>query len=417
VKLRKVIATALLATIASGAVALHATSSTSTAAPAGPVSAAPREHGTSSSTGERASGTERTSAQADPSTMVDRFAQLTGSLSTASTVTPTAERGAGAYLADGSDRLPGSVDGAVARAGNGGSTVELLRSPVDAATKAGDDSPDLDLSNGIARNDGTTKLMYDGEPYFAVTNDGYLAQESLPAQVGRVYGFNQDAAGNWKVTAPCSGTLVTRDLVITAAHCLKGKDGWVFYPALYGDSTPYGSWASTSATFDAGYLGSSGTQAFDYGFVKLQPNAAGTLPGDVIKPFPVLTDSTQVASMNLVSEGYPVEGWWESQGNCNWNVHCYPWFCESSRAQVYDHGNGFRSIGWGCVANGGISGGPVFGQYNGQWYLVSVHSTGGYMFDQSGNAITTRPAWYMFNSWGPELRQGRYESVVAAAGG
>ena len=415
-KLRKVIATALLATVASGAVAIHATSSTSTAAPASAISAAPREHGASASTGERAKEAARTRTQADPKTMVDRFAALTGSLGTTTSATPTANRGAGAYLVDGSDRAPGSSAGATARAGTGGSTFDLLAASVGADLATNDDFP-VAGATGLGRDDGTTKLMYSGEPYYAIGGYGYLDQAKLPAQVGRLYEFDQDAVGKWVQKGSCSGTIVARDLVLTAAHCVKGSGGWVFYPGLYGDNAPYGSWASTSAMYDAGYDGGLGdTRAFDYGFVKLQPSSAGTLPGDVINPFPVLTDSTQV-SMDLLSEGYPVDGWWNSNGNCNGDVHCYPWYCQGARAEVQDHGNGFRSMGIGCLTNGGMSGGPMFGVYNGQWYVVSVNSTGGYLFDEAGNTTTARPCWYMYNLWGPEFRQGRYDSVRVAAEG
>ncbi|MCU1526941.1 MAG: hypothetical protein JWP75_704 [Frondihabitans sp.] len=72
----------------------------------------------------------------------------------------------------------------------------------------------------------------------------------------------------------CSGSVIsspTRDLILTAAHCVYGNIGsWKFVPGYVNGTTPYGVWSITSAYVDKSWQTNGNTQA-DYAILRIAP--------------------------------------------------------------------------------------------------------------------------------------------------
>jgi hypothetical protein len=147
------------------------------------------------------------------------------------------------------------------------------------------------------------------------------------------------------------------------------------------------------------------------------PNQAGKYIGDVTGWFGVWQG---LARYNLAkyTTGYPSEGFFRQ--NCTLGS-CYPRYCYST--YTYDYvfaGTGdWHEVGWGCVHNGGNSGSGVFSYYQGQWWLVSVTSSGGLLYNSANGACPWEQrstcSWYMNNAWGPELKVGWFDQLYQYA--
>lgn len=72
----------------------------------------------------------------------------------------------------------------------------------------------------------------------------------------------------------CSASVVasrTRDLVITAAHCVYGDpSGWLFAPGYVSGRTPHGAWTVTAAYVDPRWQRADNTQ-YDYAILRVAP--------------------------------------------------------------------------------------------------------------------------------------------------
>ena len=72
----------------------------------------------------------------------------------------------------------------------------------------------------------------------------------------------------------CSASVLasrTRDLVITAAHCVYGSPaGWSFVPGYVSGRAPHGVWTVTAAYVDRRWQASENTQ-FDYAILRIAP--------------------------------------------------------------------------------------------------------------------------------------------------
>ncbi len=243
------------------------------------------------------------------------------------------------------------------------------------------------------------------QPAFPVLVEGYLDEVDLPPQVGRLILFDRATEG-YSAAATCTATLVAPTLVLTAAHCVVGFDGWAFYAGQYGDHAR-GQWIGTVAVHPAEYdtLVDSAPQV-DFALVRLEPDDQGRAAGDVVGVLPVALD---VADQALVrtSMGYPAEGIFASA--CT-GERCRPWFCRSDQAALFTWDTGRRQMGWGCTTNGGMSGGPALARDDAGVAVISVNSTIGLVAEDSSGGRA-----YGINLWGPELRAVDYTALLSQA--
>lgn len=213
-------------------------------------------------------------------------------------------------------------------------------------------------------------------PNAPITNwssHGYgTARAAIPA-AGRIF-FTSGGRNN-----VCSGTLVQRNIVMTASHCLRnpGRAGaWsanvAFAPGVYGASRPYGTFAARRLVVTNEWV-ASGDYSMDYAFIVLSPNAAGYHAGDYAGTFPILLNAP---GGSMYEFGYPAEGPWLT--SCT-TAFCRPQYCNSPIQRYNRYASGHYDVGMSCHIAGGASGGPMFKHYNGRWYVASVVSHGAWM--------------------------------------
>jgi hypothetical protein len=243
---------------------------------------------------------------------------------------------------------------------------------------------------------------------------GYV--NAIP-QVGRIYMTKPNGGGG-----TCSGTVVARNLVLTAAHCIDGSIGWSFVPGQYGQTAPYGTWTATGWVYPSAYDTTKSSDeygAFDWGFLLFNTtNGAGKYLGDVVGSFPILYNSTGGPKWSM---GYPSEGWFS--GYCNTTAGCYPYHCSDriTDASTQYHMNladatasygGWWEVGFGCYMTGGSSGGPVFEYWNGKWYVNGVNSHLEHDSAPTYTAGCTRPLGYCFQ-WADGMWSPYFNATVA----
>lgn len=252
--------------------------------------------------------------------------------------------------------------------------------------------------------------MYAGsQKAFPIYTQGYESVDQYAAAAGRLL-FYDPAQGNY---SNCSGTMVARNLVMTAAHCVVNPNGtdhtnFVFIPKQMGTTAPYGNWYGTGAVYYTYYTDTTnrldvGSPFFaaDYALITFAPQNGGIYPqnyypGDVTSWFPIMWDTP---NGNAWMAGYPSEGSYFSK-NCTHGSetvnNCWAYYCWAPTSDYVKHYDGWYEQGMGCNGSGGISGGPVFQYVDGTWYLVSVVSNGPSVFDPDG--VQRR---YAINLWGP----------------
>lgn len=193
----------------------------------------------------------------------------------------------------------------------------------------------------------------------------------------------------------CSGTLVRRGVVLTAAHCLYGNrtdgNGYLGYypidqltvvPANRNDGTrniaPYGTWRVADAFVPEGWKAEDG--GLDWGLVLLAPDAAGRFPGDLTGTHSITWSARFPYNTRIFRAGYPVsnlfatqqyyfggnqyfcDNTWDGEAGSNWN------YTASS----------FQLVTRPCEMNGGSSGGPVYVYFpaRGEWSIIGVNNRG-----------------------------------------
>jgi Trypsin len=182
----------------------------------------------------------------------------------------------------------------------------------------------------------------------------------------------------------CSGTLLTRGIVLTAAHCLVSNGSYynptslIVTPANQLSTSgaavaPYGNFHVRRSIVPQGYY--DGTDiGLDWGFVEVSADANGWYPGDYTGTYSATWNADVRSEQVLSRTGYPGELPFTNPANGGGNVqyHCNaPW---SGRHEYF--GSSYALYDEPCEMNGGSSGGPVF-WYDasaGKWTIVGVNN-------------------------------------------
>jgi hypothetical protein len=203
---------------------------------------------------------------------------------------------------------------------------------------------------------------------------------ALPA-VGRIY---RNGRGH------CTGTLITRGVVVTAGHCVfsasheGGSNAYYdrnqlrFVPGNEYDGTSrYGVWAVAASYTTQAYA--AGDNGADWGFLVLAPDSTGRYAGDYVPgTFATRALVSGITPQTVISRmGYPSEGGWNTSTYYNGNGQ---YFCVDNYNQARQDGFQHYWLEFGapfCPMNGGSSGGPNFVQLSdGSWAIVAVNNRG-----------------------------------------
>jgi hypothetical protein len=276
---------------------------------------------------------------------------------------------------------------------------------------------------------------------------GYLTAAQTPAFVGELVINAYDFATSG-IQYRCSGTVVARDVILTAGHCVLDFPAAPttatpnpsplplpaikvsFTPGLYGAASPLGEWHTASAAdihpslgfFDDLRADTPEVTAIDettndWALIKLAPNGSGQHIGDVTGIVPVAPDLGR-APLAKLSLHYPAGGFFSEHCRSGSPLNCQPVFCTSPNPPVFSATiPGRYVVSIGCPLMNGSSGGGVFSFYNGQWWVVSVISRGpDSRIDGEPNPTATPSLGaYTVNTIGPELNSDAYPALLAVA--
>ncbi|MFI0446921.1 trypsin-like serine peptidase [Actinomadura sp. 6N118] len=136
----------------------------------------------------------------------------------------------------------------------------------------------------------TTEEMRQAKPLDAPEVAPKGTRRSEPARTARAAAATDPAAGAMffsflGVKKRCTATVVHRNLIATAAHCIQQGgiifNRWTFVPQYDKGATPYGSWKIKTIYYDQRWGKLNNNPDFDYAFISLQPQN-GKYVGDVV---------------------------------------------------------------------------------------------------------------------------------------
>ncbi len=119
-------------------------------------------------------------------------------------------------------------------------------------------------------------------------------------RVGALFS-NGVSAGNHFCTASVLDS-PTKNLLLTAAHCLDSASGVQFAPGYRNGQAPFGSWQVTQIYTTTGWS-QNGDQDQDFAILQVAPNSSGKQIEDVVGANPLGTNENFTATVRLY--GYP----------------------------------------------------------------------------------------------------------------
>ncbi len=173
----------------------------------------------------------------------------------------------------------------------------------------------------------------------------------------------------------CTGTMVTRTLVLTAAHCLYGNGAFKravsFTPgAALDGSAPHGTWGAYAWWVPDQFI--AGDYSMDFGLVEIGPASNGVFLGDRIGMWDITPNIRWGSGARAYLVGYPQSGFWSSAAG---GFGRGQYACDSRWDVVQKREIGGWSVATRCTMNQGASGGPWFVELNdGRWTVGGVNS-------------------------------------------
>lgn len=166
-------------------------------------------------------------------------------------------------------------------------------------------------------------------------------------------------------TSYCSGTSISGNVMLTAAHCLydttnnRWYSNWVFTPAYRNGSAPYGSFAAQQCWVLTAWVNLSGSYSIsswarhDVGVCKMGNNSSGQTMNNAVGWMGRTWNASYISHFHNL--GYPFRNY---NNNLLPNAGLYLRTCVAESFQYTT-----ETLGMGCDLGGGISGGPWMVSY------------------------------------------------------